>query len=63
MWISPTDIGAGKGSALAGINYRLSRHAVFPAQIENCKATIRWPGPESVCRRRSAVLVVEEQTL
>jgi len=31
-----------KGYALASINYRLSQHAVFPAQIEDCKAAIRW---------------------
>ena len=30
------------GYALASINYRLSQHAVFPAQIEDCKAAIRW---------------------
>ncbi len=27
---------------MANINYRLSQHAVFPAQIEDCKAAIRW---------------------
>jgi acetyl esterase/lipase len=32
----------GKGYAVASINYRLSGHAVFPAQIEDCKAAIRW---------------------
>jgi putative heme-binding domain-containing protein len=31
-----------KGYALASINYRLSQHAKFPAQIEDCKAAIRW---------------------
>ncbi len=31
-----------KGYALASINYRLSQHAAFPAQIEDCKAAIRW---------------------
>jgi acetyl esterase/lipase len=31
-----------KGYALASINYRLSGHAVFPAQIEDVKAAIRW---------------------
>lgn len=31
-----------KGFAVASINYRLSQHAVFPAQIEDCKAAIRW---------------------
>ncbi len=33
---------AGKGYAVASINYRLSQHARFPAQIEDCKAAIRW---------------------
>ena len=27
---------------MAGINYRFSQHAVFPAQLEDCKAAIRW---------------------
>jgi acetyl esterase/lipase/enterochelin esterase-like enzyme len=31
-----------KGYAVASINYRLSSHAVFPAQIEDCKAAVRW---------------------
>jgi acetyl esterase/lipase len=31
-----------KGFAVASINYRLSQHAAFPAQIEDCKAAIRW---------------------
>lgn len=31
-----------KGYAIASINYRLSGHAKFPAQIEDCKAAIRW---------------------
>lgn len=31
-----------KGYALASINYRLSQHAVFPAQIQDCKAAVRW---------------------
>lgn len=30
------------GYALASINYRLSQHAIFPAQIEDCKAAVRW---------------------
>ena len=33
---------AAKGYAVASINYRLSQHAIFPAQIEDCKAAIRW---------------------
>jgi acetyl esterase/lipase len=31
-----------EGFALASINYRLSQEAVFPAQIEDCKAAIRF---------------------
>ena len=31
-----------KGYAVASINYRLSRHALFPAQIEDCKAAVRY---------------------
>ena len=31
-----------KGYAAASINYRFSQHALFPAQIEDCKAAIRW---------------------
>jgi acetyl esterase/lipase len=32
----------GKGYAVASVGYRLSQHAVFPAQIEDCKAAVRW---------------------
>jgi acetyl esterase/lipase len=31
-----------RGYAVASLNYRLSQHAIFPAQIEDCKAAIRW---------------------
>jgi len=31
-----------KGYAVASINYRLSQHAIFPAQIKDCKAAVRW---------------------
>jgi acetyl esterase/lipase len=31
-----------QGYAVASINYRFSNHATFPAQIEDCKAAIRW---------------------
>ena len=31
-----------EGFALASINYRLSQEAIFPAQIEDCKAAIRF---------------------
>jgi acetyl esterase/lipase len=30
------------GFAVASINYRLSQDAKFPAQIEDCKAALRW---------------------
>lgn len=30
------------GYAVASINYRLSQHAIFPAQIEDCKGAVRW---------------------
>ena len=30
------------GFALASINYRLSQEAIFPAQLLDCKAAIRW---------------------
>lgn len=33
---------ASRGYAVASVNYRLSQHAVFPAQIQDCKAAIRW---------------------
>ena len=32
----------GQGYAVASINYRLSQHAKFPSQIEDCKAAVRW---------------------
>ncbi len=31
-----------RGFAVASINYRLSQQAIFPAQIIDCKAAIRW---------------------
>ena len=39
---TPAQIFVEEGYAVASINYRLSQHAVFPAQIEDCKAAIRW---------------------
>jgi acetyl esterase/lipase len=33
---------ATRGYAVASINYRLSHQAKFPAQIEDCKAAVRW---------------------
>jgi acetyl esterase/lipase len=38
---APTDSLA-QGYAVASINYRLSGDAVFPAQIQDCKAAVRW---------------------
>jgi acetyl esterase/lipase len=37
----PLDYLAG-GYAVASIDYRLSQDAVWPAQIEDCKAAVRW---------------------
>ena len=31
-----------EGYAVASVNYRLSQHAIFSAQIQDCKAAIRW---------------------
>ncbi len=31
-----------QGYAVASVNYRLSQHAIFPAQIQDCQAAIRW---------------------
>jgi acetyl esterase/lipase len=31
-----------RGYAVASLGYRLSQHAIFPAQIEDCKAAVRW---------------------
>jgi len=31
-----------RGYVVASINHRLSQHTVFPAQIKDCKATVRW---------------------
>ena len=33
---------ATNGYAVAAINYLFSQHAIFPAQIHDCKAAIRW---------------------
>ena len=33
---------ATNGFAIAAINYRFSQHAIFPAQIHDCKAAVRW---------------------
>jgi acetyl esterase/lipase len=31
-----------KGYVVASLNYRLSQHAIYPAQIDDCQAAIRW---------------------
>ena len=31
-----------RGYVVASLNYRLSKEAIFPAQIEDCKGAIRW---------------------
>jgi acetyl esterase/lipase len=33
---------AALGYAVASMNYRFSQHAIFPAQIHDCKAAVRW---------------------
>ena len=33
---------ATKGYAVASMNYRFSQHGIFPAQIYDCKAAVRW---------------------
>ncbi|MHB9026536.1 MAG: alpha/beta hydrolase fold domain-containing protein [Armatimonadota bacterium] len=39
---APTMYWALRGYAGVSINYRLSQQAIFPAQIHDCKAAIRW---------------------
>ncbi|GII01538.1 alpha/beta hydrolase [Planobispora takensis] len=39
---SPFDLLAGAGFAVASIDYRLSGEAVFPAQLHDGKAALRW---------------------
>jgi len=38
----PAKVLVGRGYAVASIGYRLSQQAVYPAQIEDCKAAVRW---------------------
>lgn len=35
-------LAASKGYVAASVSYRLTQEAIFPAQIEDCKASIRW---------------------
>lgn len=39
---SPAHAMAARGYAVASIGYRLSSQARYPAQIEDCKAAVRW---------------------
>lgn len=39
---APAEAFARRGYVVARINYRLSQDAIFPAQIEDCKAALRW---------------------
>ncbi len=32
----------GRGYAVASVEYRFSQMAVFPSQIQDCQAAIRW---------------------
>ncbi|MCP4543158.1 MAG: alpha/beta hydrolase [Chloroflexi bacterium] len=41
-WIPPDLPLLDFGFAMSSIDYRLSQEAIFPAQIEDCKAAIRW---------------------
>jgi acetyl esterase/lipase len=41
-WMPPVLYLLDNGFAMASIDYRLSQEALFPAQIEDCKAAIRW---------------------
>ena len=41
-WMPPVLYLLENGFAMASIDYRLSQEALFPAQIEDCKAVIRW---------------------
>ncbi|MFL7794623.1 MAG: alpha/beta hydrolase fold domain-containing protein [Anaerolineae bacterium] len=41
-WMPPVSYLLDNGFAMASIDYRLSQEALFPAQIEDCKAAIRW---------------------
>lgn len=40
--IAPVVKGLAKGYAVVSINYRLTQEALFPAQIQDVKAAIRW---------------------
>jgi acetyl esterase/lipase len=40
---------AASGFAMAAVDYRLSHHAIFPAQIEDLKTAIRWVRSVAPC--------------
>ena len=54
-----------KGYVVASIDYRLSQDAKFPAQIEDCKAAVRWlrvhaseyGNPVPLCKQSQADVV------
>ena len=41
-WPSPAQQFVGSGFAVAHVSYRLSQEAKWPAQINDCKAAVRW---------------------
>ena len=43
-----------KGYAIASVEYRLSQEAIFPAQIQDCKAAVRWLRAHADCYRLDA---------
>jgi acetyl esterase/lipase len=42
MQVTPMLKGIERGYAVISINYRLSGEAIWPAQIQDCKAAVRW---------------------
>jgi acetyl esterase/lipase len=38
----PMAIYVTRGYVVASINYRLSQHAIYPAQLDDCQAALRW---------------------
>ncbi|MFM7679946.1 MAG: alpha/beta hydrolase fold domain-containing protein, partial [Roseiflexaceae bacterium] len=47
-----------RGYALVSLNYRLSQHAIFPAQIEDCKAAVRWLRAHAADYRLNATRII-----
>ena len=39
---NPATLFLGKGYAVAGVNYRLSKHAAYPAQLHDVKSAVRY---------------------